>query len=246
MDPDLLVIILQLTMKQLLWTLPQNVFSCFKARMLVWHLIAFLLTLLLVTTGLDWRYFLATRSRILWAVMIPAAPIGALVPVALPLVLLASAGLKKNARMRLTGWTIAQSEIIGGVIAAGYKSITGRAHPEFAVGADLSHVFKFGLLRGGAFWGWPSSHTTIAFAMAATVFTAFPKHRWLGVTAFAYALYIGAGVSMTIHWLSDAAAGAIFGTVVGVVVGKHFLRMNPTNKELESIRSDEENRQKPL
>jgi membrane-associated phospholipid phosphatase len=77
------------------------------------------------------------------------------------------------------------------------------------------------------FWGWPSSHTTIAFAMAATVFTLFPKQRWLGWLAMAYAFYIGLGVSMTIHWCSDFMAGAILGTVIGTVVGKSFFQVEP-------------------
>jgi hypothetical protein len=94
-------------------------------------------------------------------------------------------------------------------VTAGYKALTGRAHPAHGVGTDLTHTFRFGLLRGGVFWGWPSSHTTIAFAMALTVFTLYPKRRWLGWLAIAYAFYIGLGVSMTIHWFSDFAAGAI-------------------------------------
>jgi membrane-associated phospholipid phosphatase len=92
------------------------------------------------------------------------------------------------------------------------------------VGADLSHVFRFGLLRGGVFWGWPSSHTTIAFAMAVTVFRLFPRQKWLGYLAITYAFYVGLGVSMTIHWFSDFVAGALVGTVIGVVVGTSFSR----------------------
>ena len=60
--------------------------------------------------------------------------------------------------------------------------------------------------------------------MAVTIFKLFPKERWLGYAAIAYALYIGVGVSMTIHWFSDFLAGAIIGSVIGVVVGKSFLR----------------------
>jgi hypothetical protein len=37
-----------------------------------------------------------------------------------------------------------------------------------------------------------------------------------------YALYIGVGVSMTIHWFSDFVAGAIIGTVIGFTVGNVF------------------------
>ena len=113
---------------------------------------------------------------------------------------------------------------IGALVAAAYKAITGRAHPSHGVGADVSHIFQFGFLRGGVFWGWPSSHTTIAFAMAVTLFRLFPKQRWLGCVAITYALYIGLGVSMTIHWFSDFSAGAIIGTAIGTVVGKSFLR----------------------
>jgi membrane-associated phospholipid phosphatase len=124
----------------------------------------------------------------------------------------------------LTGWAVGQTEFIGAIVAAAYKAITGRAHPSHDVGADLSHVFHFGFLRGGVFWGWPSSHTTIAFAMAVTLFRLFPKQRWLGFVAITYSFYVGIGVSMTIHWFSDFIAGAIIGTVVGVVVGKSFWR----------------------
>jgi len=60
--------------------------------------------------------------------------------------------------------------------------------------------------------------------MAVTLFTLFPKRRWLGYMAIAYALYIGVGVSMTIHWFSDFLAGAIIGSAIGAVVGKSFLR----------------------
>jgi membrane-associated phospholipid phosphatase len=88
----------------------------------------------------------------------------------------------------------------------------------------LEVPFQFGFLRGGVFSGWPSSHTTIAFAMAVTLFQLFPKQRWLGYVAITYAFYIGLGVSMTIHWFSDFLAGAIIGMAIGTVVGKTFLR----------------------
>jgi len=190
--------------------------------MIIWHIIAILLTLVLVTSGFDWHYFLSTRAPTLRSLMFPAVHIGGLLPILLPLTLLAFGRLTRNVSTRLIGWAVAQAEIIGGLVAAAYKAITGRAHPSHFAGTDLSHTFRFGLLRGRVFWGWPSSHTTIAFAMAATIFTLLPKQRWLGYLALAYALYVGIGVSMTIHWFSDFTAGAIIGTVIGVVVGKSF------------------------
>ena len=209
-------------MKQFLVTIPSNFIGCFKGRMIVWHLVAILLTVILVMSGFDWRWYLATRNPALRSWMWPAVGLGALLPLVLPLYLLTAGFIIENARLKLTGWAIGQAELIGAFIAATDKAFTGRAHPAHVVGDDLSHVFRFGFLRGGVFWGWPSSHTTIAFAMAVTVFTLCPKQRWLGWMAILYAFYVGVGVSMTIHWFSDFAAGAIIGSVIGAVVGKSF------------------------
>ena len=58
--------------------------------------------------------------------------------------------------------------------------------------------------------------------MSAALWTMFPKSRVVRCVALLYACYIGVGVSMTIHWFSDFVAGAIFGAVIGVTVGKVF------------------------
>ncbi|MGD1002381.1 MAG: phosphatase PAP2 family protein [Candidatus Brocadiia bacterium] len=209
-------------MKRFLVTLPRNLVGCFKGRMIVWHVIAIVLTFILVTSGLDWRYFLATRDPTLHSWMFRAVHIGMLLPLALPLALFALGAIAGNARAIVIGWAVGQAALLGLLIAAAYKAVTGRAHPSHGVGADISHVFHFGLLRGGVFWGWPSSHTTVAFAMAVTVFMLCPKRRWLGLGAILYAFYVGVGVSMTIHWFSDFVAGAIIGSVIGTVVGRSF------------------------
>jgi hypothetical protein len=211
-------------MKQFFLTFPTNIFGCFSGRRIIWHAVAIVLTFILVTSGFDWHYFLSTRAPDPRSWMFPAVGIGGLLPLVLPLFLLAVGILPGSARVRLTGWAIGQAEIIGALVAAIYKALTGRVHPPHSVGADLSHVFRFGFLRGGVFWGWPSSHTTVAFAMAVTVFMLWPRQRWLGSAAIIYAFYVGIGVSMTIHWCSDFMAGAIFGSVIGMVVGKSFLR----------------------
>ena len=210
-------------MKRFFRMLPRNIIDCFRGRMIIWHILAILLTWILVVSGFDRRYFLNTRQPDLLSWMFPAVPIGGLLPIVLPLVLLALGGLAGNSRICLLGWAIGQAELMAALIAAAYKAVTGRAHPSHGLEADLTHIFRFGLLRGGVFWGWPSSHTTVAFAMAGTVFMLFPRDRWVGYLAFSYALYVGLGVSLTIHWFSDFTAGAIIGTVIGIVVGRSFL-----------------------
>jgi membrane-associated phospholipid phosphatase len=209
-------------MKQFLVTLPRNLLGCFKGRRIVWHVIAIVLTFVLVTSGFDRRYFLATRSPALRWCMFPAVLVGMFLPLALPLILFAHGASARNARATLTGWAVGQAAILGLLIAAAYKAVTGRPHPPRDLSEDISHLFRFGWLRGGVFWGWPSSHTTVAFAMAVTVFTLCPRQRWLAWAALLYAFYVGIGVSMTIHWFSEFAAGAIIGSAIGAVVGKSF------------------------
>jgi len=58
--------------------------------------------------------------------------------------------------------------------------------------------------------------------MAATVWTLYPNSKAARYGVLLYALYIGVGVSMTIHWFSDIVAGAIIGTVIGFTVGNVF------------------------
>jgi membrane-associated phospholipid phosphatase len=209
-------------MKQFLATLPRNFIGCFKGWRIVWHLIAIILTVVLVMSDFDWRYFLASRSPALRSWMFPAVVIGMFLPIYLPLVLFVAGLIARGAKIVLTGWAVVQAELLGALIVVFYKTFTGRAHPAQNVGPDISHVFRFGFLRGGVFWGWPSSHTAIAFAMAVSVFMLYPKQRWQGWMAILYAFYVGIGVSMTIHWFSDFVAGAIIGSVVGFVVGKSF------------------------
>ena len=209
-------------MKQFFATVPQNLIGCFKGWMFVWHIIAIALTFILVMSGFDWRYYLATRDPVFRSWMWPAVHIGGLLPLTLPLILFAVGIIARNVRTILTGWAIGQAALLGLFVSSVYKAVTGRVPPARVVGADISHVFQFGWLRGGVFWGWPSSHATIAFAMAMTIFMLYPKQRWLGFAAILYAFYVGMGVSMTIHWFSDFTAGAIIGSVIGAVVGKSF------------------------
>jgi membrane-associated phospholipid phosphatase len=213
-------------------TLPRNIIGCFKGRLILWHVLAILLTVILVTSSFDWFYFRSTREVVAHRWWFPALPIGMFLPMLLPLTLIVCGFIISHPKMSHVGWAIGQAAFIGWFISAAYKFFTGRGHPAHAVGEDISSVFKFGFYRGGIFWGWPSSHTTVAFAMALAVVTLFPKKRLLQWFAIAYALYVGIAVSMTIHWFSDFAAGAIIGTVIGTVVGKSFSQSKTTPVDL--------------
>ncbi len=212
-------------MKGIFYRFPKNLLKCFWGRNIFWHVLAIILTYFLVTFGFDWSYYQATRIPTLNSLFFPAVLLGGLLPFLIPAVLLVVSAVKKSFQAKNTAFVLAQSAIIGLIIAAFYKSITGRAHPahEILMSVDITRIFNFGPFTNGIFWGWPSTHTTIAFAMAVSLVMIYPKNKILKVLAIAYALYVGIGVSMTIHWFSDFIAGIIFGSLVGYIVGKSFL-----------------------
>lgn len=190
----------------------------------MWHSIAIMSTYFIVISGIDWTYFQFFRGTTLIKVAFTAAAIGGLVPILIPLILLLMGKIRKSTKIFNAGFALAQAAILGSLISSVYKAFTGRAHPDVFHGVvtDITHIFKFGFLRGGIFWGWPSSHTTIAFAMAFTIWMLFPKNTIARILALLYALYIGLSVSITIHWFSDFVAGAIIGTIIGITAGKSF------------------------
>jgi len=210
-------------MKTLFYKLPETIRRCFSGYAIVWHLLAILLTYIIVTTGFDWRYFLATRNAFLRGLLFPAIVLGALLPIIIPLALIAIGAARENIQTRTTGWALAQAAIVGLCISSVYKAFTGRIQPNLLnTLVDSSRQFQFGFMRGGVFWGWPSSHTTVAFAMAVTLIYLYPKNKLVAFTALLYAFYIGFGVSISIHWFSEFVAGAIIGSVIGAAVGRSF------------------------
>lgn len=211
-------------MRTLLYKFPQNFFKSFSGRNIFFHLLAIVLTYFLVVSGFDWYYFRATRA--IWMYFSTAMVLGGILPIIVPLAVLAFGAWRKNRQLTNTAWAMGQAALLGLLISDLYKAFTGRLQPDMnssQVLIDISHSFNFGFLRHGVFWGWPSSHTTVAFAMSMALFMMYPKKRIIRILSICYALYIGFGVSMSIHWFSDFIAGAIIGTVIGVVVAKSFL-----------------------
>jgi membrane-associated phospholipid phosphatase len=219
-------------MPELFYRLPRNVVTIFSGRNLLWHALAIVLTAISVMSGGDWSYYLSTRGDAFLRLARPAIFIGTFMPLVAILVLLLAGAIGKNRRLLTTTWALGQAALLGYLISCGYKAFTGRLPPPFhgfRMSAmhegsllDTSHGFQFGFLKGGVFWGWPSSHTTVTFAMMTCLILLCPKNKRLVVCALLYAFYIGLGVSVTIHWFSEFAAGAIIGSVIGAVVGKNF------------------------
>jgi membrane-associated phospholipid phosphatase len=204
-----------------------NIVRSFSGTSLLWHLLAISLTYLLVTSGFDWRYFEASRVAPLLSFGFFTAALGFFVPLFVPVTLYLYGKKRKSRSFANLGAALGQAAILGWLISSFYKACTGRLHPEIAAplsGIDISRYFSFDPFNSGVFWGWPSSHTTVAFAMAVALIALYPRRRVLAGMVLIYALAIGLGVSVTIHWFSDVIAGGIVGSVVGAVVGESYSR----------------------
>lgn len=158
-----------------------------------------------------------------------AAVIGMFLPLLLPVVLFLWGTVKPNITARRLGLVLMQATILALIVSSGYKAVTGRMPPEYRVSfmqpsahdlsSDLSNVWGFGFMERGVFDGWPSGHTTVAFAMSVAFLYALPRNKKWQLFFVVYAVYIGSGVGVTIHWISDAFAGALIGTAVGRALG---------------------------
>ena len=171
----------------------------------------------------SWYYFSHTRFSNLFALTMPAAVAGFFLPIIVPMALYYWGEWRGSRRLMRVAVTIAQAEALGWIVSSLYKAFTGRLQPELlpsGVLDDISRQFNFGFWENGIFWGWPSSHTTVAFAGVAALICLYPKNRPLALAAGAYALYIGLGVSVSVHWFSDFLAGAILGTLIGAVTAR--------------------------
>lgn len=211
-------------MSTFLYKLFPNILALYKRWNLLWQIVFVTLTCILVMTGFDWFYYQSTGSALLQSFLFPAVIIGFFIPILLPIVMLLYGTFIKNKRALNTAFALIQAGFLGLGISSFYKVFTGRAGPpHFLTSIDTSHIFQLGVYRGGAFQGWPSSHTSVAFAMSMALFILYPENKFIRYTSLVYAIYIGVGISTNIHWFSDFIAGAILGTIIGITVGKSFL-----------------------
>jgi len=211
-------------MSTLFYKLFKNIATIYNKHNLFWQIIFIALTYIFIMTGFDWFYYQSTQRATIQSFLFPAVILGLFIPVFIPVIMFLYSKLTKNTRMLNAVYATIQAGLLGLGISSLYKVFTGRVGlPHTLASIDTSHIFHFGFLRGGAFQGWPSSHTSVAFAMSVALFTLYPENKIVKYTALIYALYIGLGISVSIHWFSDFIAGTILGTIIGISVGKSFL-----------------------
>lgn len=187
-------------------------------------ILAVLVATALIYTGIDWAWAkLSEHAMLLQYIGIPSVFIGMLVPIAGPLYLYMKR--KQQPRNRAMSAAALKAFLGAWVYSTLLKAFTNRVprEPFETLGmTDFSRQFRLGFLQGNNLWeslieGFPSGHTMTAFAMSFAVlpFMASGTKRTLAVL---YAVYIGLGVSLTVHWLSDAVAGGLIGAAIGRMV----------------------------
>jgi len=185
------------------------------------YILAGVSTYFLVQTNIDlrWYQFSVAHPWIYYSGFVSAL-LGFFVPIILPLVMYMRGKNKEDTSLQNKGLVIGQAALLGLVISTCIKVFSGRIPPTIT-GFTPNGGFQFGFLRGGVFYGWPSSHTTVAVALAAAVTELYPNNTFIKVSAWMFAVIIGLGVSLDIHWFSDVIAGALIGYAIGTTVGKH-------------------------
>lgn len=200
----------------------QNFLAVFKGRNFFWHALAITLTAALILSGADWWFFEHTRSDAFFFVIMIAGIGGFFAPVVIPVGVYLWGEFSRNKHLMDLGAAAGQAAFLGYLVSIIYKSLTGRVEPEFLTVysmVDTSRVFNFGFLEYGIFWGWPSSHTAVAFA-GAFAFVLLSRTLSIRTLAMLYAFFIAVGAAISFHWLSDVVAGAIIGSLIGTIVAK--------------------------
>lgn len=127
------------------------------------------------------------------------------------------------------GCAVLQAAGIAQLMVSVLKAFTGRPNPDPTTFTDMreaSHLFRFGFLRGGLHYGWPSGHLAVNSAVITSLMTFYNKSVPMQVVGVACICYMIFGVSAhegaTMHWFSDVVAGTIIGSIIGVTVGNDF------------------------
>ncbi len=190
--------------------------------------VAVLATAYLVYSGEDWRYLVMVEKDVPVLFLFIADGLGFSVPILLPLALYLFARVKKNDALHIYARAVAQCVLLGFTLSTFIKIFTGRTsppHPHDGVDrafVDNSRDFHFGFMQEQIVGGWPSSHATIACALATMLILILPPRWYTRFLIPLMATFITIGVTFGFHWLSESIAGACLGAAIGSVVGVYY------------------------
>jgi membrane-associated phospholipid phosphatase len=136
----------------------------------------------------------------------------------------------RSAKVSDVGIHITESYATAAIVTFAIKGFAGRARPyTYAVNQETAYDFRAG--RGfphrEPYSSFPSGHATGSFAFASAITSEtsrhWPRHaRLVGALAYGGAFLDGVSrVYRDTHWPSDVAAGALIGTMSGLLVTRY-------------------------
>ncbi len=165
---------------------------------------------------------------------ISAAPaVGFFMPILLGAGLYFSGSAEEESKPYVAGCAVLQASFLALVSTSALKAVTGRPPP--SPDEDRSREFRFGLFRGGIFWGWPSGHMATNTAAVTSLLEVYDDSTGLKALGGLYLAWLFFGVVShgggTMHWFSDAIAGTLVGYAIGSTVGESFGRRKGAGKK---------------
>jgi len=160
--------------------------------------------------------------------------LGYIAPLAVPATMYLISG-QHNPDLRRASYAVMQAVGMAFIAGTMLKAITGRSgpDPDAADKSALSKEFKFGFMRGGFHYGWPSGHLMVNTAMAATIAAYYREKTWVQVVSYGYISFLAVSVLIhdrgSAHWFSDIVAGTLMGFAFGTTVGKYFCQQRQAN-----------------
>ncbi len=215
---------------QLFGNIGNNILNSFKGNNLYLHLAGIASTVLIVTTNTDYHVhkFFYDNPEYGDAAM-PIIRAGMFIPFVTGGSLYAYGKLGKDDRAVAASFAVLQSSLVAFLYNSLLKALTGRPNPDWQHHTDmkeLSKTFRFGFMRGGIFWGWPSGHTSSAMAVVSALTSFYSEKTWLKVAGYSVVAYMMYGVSSLhrggMHWFSDAVAAAFMSYAIGSTIGKYY------------------------
>lgn len=161
---------------------------------------------------------------------------GAFVPIVLPAGLYLGGLAARDSELATAGAAALQAAAVQAVIVATLKWLTDRKGPYpdgdptkarwskgFLHDSKSARDFNFDPfdLEGGL--RWPSGHAASNVAIVSALYAFYPDEHAIAWAGYPAALLVGIGMlEGDYHWLSDVAAGALFGHVIGWTIGRNF------------------------
>jgi membrane-associated phospholipid phosphatase len=197
----------------------------------------------IIETGADYRveqYFY--NHEALGNALSPVALTGFVGPVGLSLGFYFYGKRRPDTDLYGAGCALIQANAVSFAYNSLLKAMTGRPNPDYEKYNDmdsLSREFRFGFMRGGIFWGWPSGHVAATVATLSCLTAYYPDKTWLKIGSLLWTGYSIAGVSALgrghMHWFSDGVAAALMHYAIGSTVGKAFRKQVDGNKKTGKV-----------